>query len=475
VARVILVNPAIYDFAAFDLWARPLGLLYLAASLENHGHEVRIVDALSRFHPSVAGVRGKYGPRRRRYGTGAYFWREAEKPACYSHIPRIYKRFGLPEEALGRELAAGPRPDVVGVTSGMTYWYLGAAEAVRIVRDIFPGAPVVLGGTYATLCADHATSAVRPDYVVSGPGEGEMLRLVARLAGGRAAEKDAPFAELPNPAYHLLPRFESASVLTGRGCPFRCAYCASKILAPKLERRRPAAVVDEIESYRARFGVIDVAFFDDALLWDADGHAKIIFEEIARRGLGMRFHTPNGLHSRYVDAEAARLMKAAGFATIRLSLETIAPKRESDSDHKVKYEDFLRAVGHLRAAGFTSEGMGAYVLIGLPGESTGEAARNIAAAHAAGVAVRLAHFSPIPGTEYFEKARAAAGIDLSEPLMHNNTIVPAGGPGAYEKYEELKDLAAALNGELRKGRVVLSMRDVEKDPAAALEDMRLSK
>ena len=115
-ARVLLVNPPIYDFAAFDLWARPLGLLYVAAFLEKCGHEVRILDCLDRFHPAVSRITGRHGPKRRRYGTGTYFWREAGSPSCYAHIPRIYKRFGLPEDVMRAELAALERPDVVGVT-----------------------------------------------------------------------------------------------------------------------------------------------------------------------------------------------------------------------------------------------------------------------------------------------------------------------------------------------------------------------
>ena len=119
-ARVLLVNPPIYDFAAFDLWAKPLGLLYVAAWLEMRGHEVRVVDCLDRFHPAACAAGGRHGAKKRKYGTGAYLWREIPSPSCYSQIPRIYKRFGLPEEVIRLEFSAGARPDVIGVTSAMT-------------------------------------------------------------------------------------------------------------------------------------------------------------------------------------------------------------------------------------------------------------------------------------------------------------------------------------------------------------------
>jgi MoaA/NifB/PqqE/SkfB family radical SAM enzyme len=477
-ARVLLVNPPIYDFAAFDLWAKPLGLLYVAAALEKEGHEVRVIDCLDRFHPSVALARGKNAPKRRRYGTGSYYWRAAERPACYGDIPRIYKRFGLPEETIRAELADGPAPDVVGVTSGMTYWYPGVAEIVTTVREVFPEAPVVLGGIYATLCGEHARETVRPDYLVAGPGEAAMARIVGEVVGGGSRREPAPedsasvaelpFAAMPNPAYHLLRHFESVSVLTGRGCPFRCAYCASGILSPRIERREPAAVVDEIEGYKRRFGIEDVAFYDDALLWDAERHAKPMLREIVRRNLGLRFHTPNGLHAKMLDEELAALMKRSGFKTIRLSLETVEPGRQGDWDDKVSYDDFLEAAARLKEAGFAAGEIGAYVMTGLPGETVEEAARSIAAAHAAGVEVRLAHYSPIPGTAYFERARREARADISEPLLQNNTVVSAGGIGGYEDYARLKGVARALNDSLAAGRVVFAAGEVRSGFAAAM-------
>ena len=485
-ARVLLVNPAIYDFAAFDLWAKPLGMLYVAAALEREGHDVRVFDCLDRFHPALAGA-GKARPRPRRYGTGSYYWRPAAKPACYSHVPRLYKRFGLPDEVAREELAAVPAPDIIGVTSGMTYWYPGVVEIVRTLREVFPRAKIVLGGIYATLSSEHARETVQPDFLVAGPGEARMADIIRGLDGGGGAGGDraderadaaanaraaarcagAKFCDAANPAYHLLRKIDSVSVLTGRGCPFACAYCASKILAPVIERREPGAVVDEISGYKARFGIRDVAFHDDALLWEPERHIKPILREIIARGLDLRFHTPNGLHARMIDGELAALMKRAGFVTLRLSLETVARGRQADWAEKVCYEDFLAAAGCLKRAGFAAGDVGAYVMIGLPGETPEEAARNIAAVHAAGVLVRLAEYSPIPGTAYFETARRESPVDITEPLLQNNSALSAGGIGSYAKYESLKAFAAGLNRELKSGRTIVSAGEIDAASKAA--------
>jgi molybdenum cofactor biosynthesis enzyme MoaA len=171
-----------------------------------------------------------------------------------------------------------------------------------------------------------------------------------------------------------------------------------------------------------------------------------------------------------IDAELARLMQAAGFKTIRLSLESVRQERLEDWDNKVTFEDLLRAVWNLRQAGFGAGQMGAYVMTGLPGETVEEAVRSTAAVHAAGIPVRLAHYSPIPGTRYFELAKKEARFDISEPLLQNNTVVPAGAIGSYSEYAVLKDFANRLNEALAGNRTVFTGAQVEKeDPRKLLE------
>jgi molybdenum cofactor biosynthesis enzyme MoaA len=170
-----------------------------------------------------------------------------------------------------------------------------------------------------------------------------------------------------------------------------------------------------------------------------------------------------------LDAETARLMKEAGFATIRISLETVAPERQADWDDKVRYDEFLRAVAYLKEAGFAPEELGAYVMAGLPGETFEEAARNVAAVHAAGVPVRLAQYSPIPGTAYFERARASAPVDITEPLLQNNTAVPLLDRESYRAHDRLKALAQHLNDNLAAGRILIGSDRIAD--ARALRDL----
>ena len=139
---VLMVNPWIYDFAAFDLWARPLGLLYLGALLQKAGIQVRLVDCLDRLHPKSE------APKRRKtqaVGTGNWRREIVPPPEPLRGAPRRYARYGMPEQVFLDDIATGPEPDFVLITSSMTYWYLGTHRAIELIRRVRPKARIVLG------------------------------------------------------------------------------------------------------------------------------------------------------------------------------------------------------------------------------------------------------------------------------------------------------------------------------------------
>ena len=106
------------------------------------------------------------------------------------------------------------------------------------------------------------------------------------------------------------------------------------------EVRDPVKVAHEIEFWRRDHGVQDFAFYDDALLTPRP-HATRILKEIISRDLSVSFHCPNGLHAREITRETAMLMRQAGFATIRLGLETSDPLRQHRTGGKVTNSSLL--------------------------------------------------------------------------------------------------------------------------------------
>ncbi len=443
---MLLIAPYIHDFAAYDLWMKPLGLLYVAAAAEAAGYTVRVVNCLDRLHPAAINLGRLDRSRSTANGKGKFSSEEIPKPAPVHSVPLKYKRYGIPLEAFRKELRDGPSPDVIGVGSMMTYWYPGVAETIELAREEFPGVPIVLGGVYATLCPSHARRHTGADYVVEGAGEQQFLDLLREVIGpGRATAHPTRL----RPAYHLLPRLDSVSMLTSRGCPFSCAYCASRLLSSGFVQRPVEEVVEEIGYYAEERQVRNVAFYDDALLVRGEEHIKPVLREVLKRRLHVRLHTPNGIHPNLIDQELAELMRQSGFYTLRLSVESIAPDRIEDSCGKISVEGFRQGARLLFSAGYVPGSLEAYVLMGVPGQPPEEVEETMQFVHEQGGTIRLADFSPIPGTRYFHKSRVAFGLNLDEPLLQNSSVLPYMVPGQLESYRRLKSHARSLNERLR--------------------------
>ena len=439
--HILLINPWIHDFAAYDFWAKPLGLMILGGILREHGAQVSFIDCLDRFHPC-----SKPGPLPpARCGRGPYTKTIIAKPRGLEDIPRNYCRYGILPECLGNDLKELDPPDIVLVTSLMTYWYPGVRETIDMVKTIFPDVPVILGGIYSTLCPDHARSTCGADRIVTGPGEGAVLPLLEQMVGWNPEPRFDPqdLDTLPLPVLDLEHRLIHVPVLTSRGCPFQCAYCASHRLQPQMIRRSPGLVVNEIVHWNERFGVCDFAFYDDALLVDSDNHIIPLLEMIVSKNIQVRFHTPNALHIREMTRPLAKLMLRAGFHTIRLGLETTAFQHRSSMDKKVTETEFLRAVKHFKSAGFDPKQLGAYLLAGLPGQEVEEIEASIKVVKQAGIVPVIAHYTPIPQTSMWDAAVAASRYDLaSDPIFTNNAIFPCRSESfSWEVLMRLKRMA----------------------------------
>lgn len=446
--KILLINPWIYDFAAYDLWVKPVGLLYLSSFLRKFGYETKIIDCLDRLHPELLAREEKSKPQGKDDGRGKFHREEVEKPRLLSNVPRRYARYGLPLDIFEAELDKVGRPSAVLITSMMTYWYPGVVQAIKMVKKRFPDVPVVLGGVYATLLPHHAKEVTGADFIIRGPGEVPALRLVDELLGReRDFSISAELDSLPYPDYDGVRVGPFLPILTSRGCPLSCSFCASRLLFSPFRQRDPSRVIEEIEYYKERYKIQHLVFYDDALLVNSKRHIEVILKGIIDRRLNLKLHTPNGLSPRMMTSELAFLMKEAGFITVRLSLETADPKRQKAIGGKVANEDFERALRFLSDAGFAREGIEVYLMMGLPGQRLREVVESIVYVNSLGAKVRLASYSPIPGTADWKKAVALGLIaDDADPLLHNNTIVPTGGDEfSLEVCSKLRKYANLLN------------------------------
>ncbi len=84
---ILLVNPGICDFAAYDLWIRPVGLLSIASLLKKGGCAVHLIDCLDSYHPGMQEYADKRTLQFRESGQGRFFKQKISKPACLHEIP----------------------------------------------------------------------------------------------------------------------------------------------------------------------------------------------------------------------------------------------------------------------------------------------------------------------------------------------------------------------------------------------------
>jgi len=403
--RALLINPWVYDFKAFDFWNKPVGLLICAAVLKQLGFEIDLIDCMDRLSPHYT-TDTKTDP----WGRGKYHFEEIEKPPVFKYIPRRYKRYGMPRSTFLDVVERLETPDCIFVTSAMTYWYPGVFEAINILRSRFPEAKTVLGGIYASLCTNHAKKFSGADFVITGAIEEHIQDLTKSLG---VSEKTIIDKNAFAPDFSFYDKLYYGVVITSRGCPFDCSYCATRVLCGTFKNLKIEEVMEQIDDISKK--TKNIAFFDDALLYNTT--FPELLKKIIMHKYDLNLHASNGLHCRYITQDIARLMFEANFKTMYLSLETTNSAVQKQTGGKVNTGEFKTAVKILTEAGFTQDQIHVYILYGMSGQGHDEIIDSITLCHDLGVNPHLCEFSPIPHTREFKKTTFTEDTD---PLYHNN-------------------------------------------------------
>ena len=385
--QVLLVNPPIFDFTAFDFWLRPYGMMRVAGKMR-HTCQFTYFDYLT-----VA--------KKDSWGRGRFECRDVPKPEVLGDIPRRFHRFGKPREEF-REVLKTKSYDGVLIQTSMTYWYIGIQEVIEDIRNLQPSAKIVLGGTYASLCASHART-LGADLVVEGSDLKPLWDLLSIQP-----ERGTPYQPLEKTDVGILKLSE--------GCPFHCTYCAAPLLWSGFAARPMVDCLSELGGLISA-GVQNIAFYDDALLYKGDEVLMPFLEAVIRQGVQVSFHTPNALNARFMTPALAQRMVQAGFASFFFGLESGASSWQKSTGGKVDSEEFAAAVKYLREAG--AQSIYAYIIVGHPDSEDQDLERSLDFARRCGVKIMLSEFSPIPGT--LDGQKSARWADLEEPLSHNKT------------------------------------------------------
>ena len=419
---ILLINPPIYDFAAFDFWLKPLGMLTAAGTIADA--DFILFDFLDRKHSFYS---DKPQFKNDEWSRGSFYSVKIAKPNVFKDIPRVYRRFGLPAEIFIEFLKTNKPRDFVFIQTVMTYWYLGYKEIIETVKTYWPKTKIVLGGPYTMICPEHAKS-IGADYFDGEENPGILM-----------AGPSKP------PMWNLYKNPETVAMKITYGCPFKCSYCTVPIFNKSFSAKSYEQIIKEF-NFLISLGVKHIAFYDDALLYKADEIIKPFMRYVIENKISINFHTPNALNARFIDAELARLLVQGGFKSFYLGFESRAVEFQKQTGSKIFDNEFANAVKNLIDAGAERKSITAYLILGHPKFEVQIVEESMNFVNSLGVRCMLADFSPIPGTP--DGKLCEKYIDMNEPLMHNKTVFPIIAFGD-DKVNRIKDLCRSLNREIQ--------------------------
>jgi len=392
--NILLINPPtenlVRTFAPDSLTEEmgfypPMGLLYIAASAKKiHG---------DRFHIEVLDT-------------------QVERMG-YSQIEKTI---------------AQKRPDIVGI-SCMTFLLLDALKVARIVKKVNPQSHVVFGGTHPTIYPKEMVSQPEVDSIIVGEGEYAFSELLDALANGIGLSgiKGVGFKQngtvvinprrefiqnldnLPFPDRDLVPGRKyynllgkgkefMTSLLTSRGCPFKCTFCTKKD-GSVCRMRSPENVVTEIEECISK-GITDFDIIDDTFTLN---RKRVL--AIADLIIDKKFKITMDLRSRVdtVDQELLDRVAQAGCNRIRFGVESGDIGVLKNLKKGISLEQVRNAFKMAKKAGIVTF---AYFMLGSPGETEKEIKSSIALAKELNPDfVQFLITTPFPATELYTSGR----------------------------------------------------------------------
>lgn len=416
--KVVLVRPpfyALFGVATPKMKTYPLNLLCLATYVrQRSGHQAAVIDGENLSGGAV------------------------EQGEAAARDPEIVMNEGVgkmvgvledPQHPLWSEIADSVlslEPDLVGITCNS-----GNMDTVRMIAGQLKahGLPIILGGSHPTVLPEQSLKYTDSDMVAVGEGETTLVQVMNAMEERGSLDTISSLAwhdgsnirvnprgaliehidELPIPDRSLVDRSQyfGEVIITGRGCPFNCAYCASRnIWGRNVRLRSVNSIIEELSHLRSeaqspgpRPGRWVVKIVDDTFTVSRKRTLRLL-EEISAEGLNC-FEFTAGVRADTLDNEVVESLRKANFKRVTLGVESGSPRILKMIRKGEANEDVINAVKLLRDAGIKSH---AFFMIGLPDETTEDielSKRLIALARPDYVEINMV--SPYPGTEIFEK------------------------------------------------------------------------
>ncbi len=483
--KVLLINPpqTFYPGSEPPAGNLPIGLMYIAAVLQKAAVRVEILDAFM--------------------GNGSVFREEGETI-----------NVGIPLRQIKEEIEKR-RPDIVGIAGPFTCQIGNALEISKLTKQVNPEILTVVGGPHVTLVPrEFLEEAKAVDIAVCGEGEYAMLDVAQAFEGKKQLSEiqgiayrqngkvivnpTRPFIEnldeLPYPAYDLVNMEEylspkrigyrsfqnrAISMVTSRGCPFNCCFCAVHLHMGRGFRAHSAQyVLDHIQYVVDKFRVENIFFEDDNLTLDLK-RFEAVCDGIIERNIHIGWETPNGVRADCLNLELLKKMKRSGAKSIFVGVES-GDQQILDSVI-CKSLDLSRVVEFAKNAKEIGLKPGAFYIIGFPGETKENMQRTVNFAlelkRKYDVGMHLFAATPSYGTRLYEECKAKGYLpaDLTwnsfaqarqakgMPLITTNEFTPA----------EVKDIAAKALAEYKKLSLISHLKHPQKALKTAFDQPQL--
>jgi radical SAM superfamily enzyme YgiQ (UPF0313 family) len=300
-----------------------------------------------------------------------------------------------------------------------------------------PGLITVMGGPHATVDVDTFLDSGALDYVIGGEAEDSIVQFMQGIEQGRQALTKVPgiafdwpdgkrhanpqpplikdLDRIPFPAWELLPfeRYAAMNkeklfyIFTSRGCPFRCVFCQKELTGRGFRTRTVKNILDELQEIHDKYDPGNVLFIDE-LFTCQKKRVYEICEGILERGLKLNMSCETRVDM--LDYDMARTMKRAGFNRMYFGVESGSQRSLDTLVKDYKVDKIVEALKITRRAGIWTK---IFLIVGTPGE-TMEDIDETARVMRLGMPdrVRTSLFNPLTATASFEQFKHRIDPDL---------------------------------------------------------------
>jgi anaerobic magnesium-protoporphyrin IX monomethyl ester cyclase len=306
-------------------------------------------------------------------------------------------------ESLSPHLIWDDRPRFVGITATTLNFY-DVLQVAKSIKDLDKNIKVIVGGSHCSIYPDETLDFPQIDYVVKGEGELLVLEILNGASRGVYGPRQVDDVDsLPMPARHLLKgnygtalaRKKSASLVSSRNCPMRCSFCYQP--GGHWRARTANSVVAEMQQL-AEEGIGEIEIYDDTFTLNRQRVVDIC-SLILRSKIKIDWNIRTRVDR--VDDELLDLMKIAGCKRINYGIESINQRILDILGKGFSVSQITEAVRATKKCGIEIQ---AYFMLGSPDETFDEMWQTVEFAKK--MKPDYAYFSitsPMPGTDMYQQ------------------------------------------------------------------------